>query len=150
MNSVQGLLLGVVLLGTACAHGRIDPTLVIRSERETKVEELAEAYGLNLRFGRVNEAARAVHPDLREDFLSAMTDPAGAPRFTHFELESVELSDERERANVRARFGVYRPPSINERLILERQIWRYDPALGAWFLAPDLHLYRGDVGAEER
>ena len=89
-------------------------------------------------------------------FVSGQGQPAGigsgvgAPRFTHFELESVELSDERERANVRARFGVYRPPSINERLILERQVWRYDPALGAWFLAPDLQLYRGDVGTERR
>ena len=149
MNSIRGALLGVVLLAAACAHGRIDPTLVFRSERESKVEERAEAYGLNLRFGRVDEAALAVHPDLREEFLSAMSDPGNAPRFTHFELESVE-SDERERANVRARFGVYRPPAINERLILERQVWRYEPALGAWFVEPDLELYRGDVGAEGR
>ncbi len=141
------LLCGVGL--TACsAVGRLDPKYLIPSERRLKVSEAAEAYGTSLRWGQVEDAAGWVDPKWRQAFLSRVNSPQAPLRFTLFEVNSIELGPERDRAQVWASFALYRPPSLKEWRITERQLWRYDPEARRWYIEPDIALYRGDVGSE--
>ena len=144
----------IVLMAVLCAVGltacgvvgRLDPKFLIPSERKLKVSEAAEAYGTSLRWGYLEEAAVWVHPDWREAFLARLSNPRAPLRFTQFDVGSVELGPERDRAQVRASFALYRPPSLKESKIIERQLWRYEPGARRWYIEPDLALYRGDVG----
>ena len=134
---------------TACGVvSRFDPKFLIPSERKLKVSEAAEAYGTSLRWGQLEEAAAWVHPDWRRTFLARLTNPRRPVRFTQFDLGSIELGPERDQARVRASFALYRPPSLKEWQITERQVWRYEPEARRWYIEPDLALYRGEVGSE--
>jgi hypothetical protein len=147
MKWAQMSVLLMVLAGVACSLGQVDPRFLIPSERKGKVREAAEAYAGDLRWGRIEQAARLVHPRARPAFLRTLSGPSHALRFTHFEVESVELAPERDQANARVSFGLYRPPSLEEQRIVEQQVWHYEPDARAWYLEPDLPLYLGEVGA---
>ena len=139
-------LIVLALVGTACKLGGIDPKFLLPTERKAKITESAEAYGLNLRFSRIDEAALRVHPEERNAFIEAMSDKL-APRFTAFELESVVQGEDKQQANVKVRFELYNPPSLGERSIVEYQVWNYDVTSRRWYVRPDLNLYQGGVGS---
>jgi len=135
------------LTGLACTLGSVDPRFLLPVERKQRVRDAAEAYAADLRWGRIEQAAQLVHPEIRPLFLQVLSDSTASVRFTNFEVETVELGSERARANVRVSFGVYRPPSLEEQRIVEQQIWYYEKTARAWYLKPDIALYCGDVGA---
>lgn len=137
------LLWGIGL--SACSLGQLDPKYLIPSERRLKVSEAAEAYANGLRWGRLADAARWVHPNWRQAFLATVNDPAAPLRFTLFEVQSIRLGPGRDQARVRVSFAFYRPPSLKERNLVEEQVWRYEPSARQWYVDPDLGLYRGDV-----
>ena len=143
---VLALLWGLAL--SACSLGQLDPHYWIPSERKGKVTEAAEAYGSSLRWGRVEDAARWVHPDQRRAFFHTVNDPGAPLRFTLFEVQTTELGPERDRAEVWVSFSLYRPPSLREFNLVERQAWRYEPRTGRWYIEPDLALYRGEVASQ--
>ena len=120
-----------------------DPDYLLPAKRRATVREAAESYGENLRWGRYEVAAGLVASEIREEFLSIFLDAEPPYQFTSFELVSVELGSERDRAAVVAVFHMYRPPSLIELSVTERQDWRYEPAGSPkWILEPDLGAFR--------
>ncbi len=93
-------------------------------------------------------AAGWVAPAMRQQFLQLIQEGKVQIRFTGYEIEGIELRDERERVDALVSFQLYRLPSLQEATIRERQIWRYDRGAKHWYIEPDLALYRGDVGSE--
>jgi hypothetical protein len=135
------------LTGLTCTLGSVDPRFLLPVERKQRVRDAAEAYAADLRWGRIEQAAQQVHPEIRPLFLETFGNSNDPVRFTHFEVEAVELGSERGLANVRVSFGVYRPPSLEELRIIEQQVWSYEKTRRTWYLKPDIALYCGDVGA---
>jgi len=148
---MRRIVLWILLWGvatTACGVvGRLDPKYLIPSERKLKVTEAAEAYSTSLRWGYFDEAVNWVHPSWRRSFLAQVNNPRAPLRFTLFEVNNIELGPEMDRAEVWVSFALYRPPSLREWTITERQVWRYDPTVRRWYIEPDIGLYRGDVGS---
>ena len=143
---VLALLWGLAL--SACSLGKLNPKYWIPSERKGKVIEAAEAYGNSLRWGRLEDAARWVHPEQRREFFDTVNDPGAPLRFTLFEMQTTELGPARDRAEVWVSFSLYRPPALKEFNLVERQVWRYEPRTGRWYVDPDLALYRGEVASD--
>ncbi|NRA02976.1 MAG: hypothetical protein HRU00_10285 [Myxococcales bacterium] len=109
-----------------------------------------ERYAENLRWGRVQEAAQLVHPDDRVAFVRFMRETQGRVRFTSFEVDSVEADREEATGVAVVTFRLYRPPRMEERLLVESQNWAFDADRQQWFLRdPDLSGYRGDVSSRD-
>ncbi len=140
-GAILAAALGLVLGAGGCSLGRLDPDYLIASNRLAVVKENAESYAQDLRWGRLKEAVAQVAPEQRVAFLE-LFEAAGQPiHFTSFEIVSVDLGQVRSRAEVLVTYELYRPPSINETTIRERQSWLYDVPAGRWFIEPDLSVF---------
>ncbi len=131
-------------VASGCAELRMwDPDYLLPGKRKAMVREVAEAYGANLRWGRYEVAAGLVAPESRGEFLGTFMDAEPPYQFTSFEIVGVELGPERDRVVVLAVFHLYRPPSLVELSVTERQSWRYEPIESErWVIEPDLRPFR--------
>ena len=112
--------------------------------RRGDVRKAAEAFGSNLRWGRVAEAALFVHPEERSAFLVRQRELQESVRFTGFEVAGVELGPERSQASAIVTFKLYRLPSLEEETFVEQQRWQYERRHARWYLHPDLERLLGD------
>ncbi len=126
---------------SGCTFGQIDPDYLLPARRHGKVEEAAESYAANLRWGRLGLAAARVHPAYRQEFMALVTASRRPFQFTDFEVVTVELGPERDQATAHALFSLYRLPSTREIQLADMQQWRYDARARRWYLEPDLELY---------
>lgn len=127
----------------------LDPGWASERGRRSAVSAAAEAFGHDLRWGRVAEAALALEPGARDDFVRVATALQRELRFSDFELQSVELGPDKGEASVDVSFGLYRIASISEKGFRERQHWRYDRELRRWLLTPNLGIYRAQLASAE-
>ncbi len=102
-----------------------------------EVQRSAEAFGDNFQWGRLGEASRLVHPDDREAFLEHGAALEDRMRVTGFEIGTVEVEGSDAYATVV--FHLYRPPSVVEQTLVDRQHW--ERKQGAWYLRPALERY---------
>jgi hypothetical protein len=102
-----------------------------------EVRRNAEVFGDNFQWGRLGEASRLVHPDDRAAFLEHGSSLEERLRVTGFEIATVEVDGSEAWATVV--FRVYRPPSVVEQTLIDRQHW--ERKLGAWYLRPALERY---------
>jgi hypothetical protein len=118
-----------------------------RSGRLAKdLQDTAERYADNLRWGRIEVAVKHVRPELREPFLALFGDERGALRLTEIEVASVEPGPEPEEAQVRVRVRLYRANALTEESLIEVQRWRFDRDRSAWLVEPDFALYESRRG----
>jgi hypothetical protein len=102
-----------------------------------EVQRSAEVFGDNFQWGRIKEASRLVHPDDREAFLAHGVELDERLRVTGFEVAAVEVDGSEAYATVV--FHLYRPPSVVEQTLIDRQRW--ERRHGAWYLRPALERY---------
>jgi hypothetical protein len=140
--TVRGLRAGVAAIALAAAVACISIPLPVSLPQtpatgRAEVKRNAEVFGDNFQWGRVQEAARLVHPDDRDAFVAHAGALEGRLRVTGFEVSAVEVDGAEAFATVV--FSVYRPPSVFETTLVDRQRW--ERRNGAWYLRPALSRY---------
>ncbi len=143
MSTRLALLLLSMLSLAGCSLGQHNPDFLMPAKRMAMVREVAETYGDNLRWGRIEVAVGMVAPENRVSFLATFVDADPPLRFTSFEIVTIEQGQSRHEVEVLASFRLYRPPDLIERTIREWQIWRFDRDRARWYLSPDLSLFAG-------
>jgi hypothetical protein len=138
------LLLGVVLLVVGC----VGPLQRLRSPGLESARIVAEEYGTLLRWGRVDEAAALVHPDLRSAFQRLLAGYENRVRITSFEVESIELQSTQRRAQAMVRYEIYRVSALVEESRREPLRLRWQLSSGRWYVEPDLSWLARNFGLE--
>jgi hypothetical protein len=127
-----------LLLAAGCAT----PLYPWRAGRlEKQLQESAERYADNLRWGRIDFAVKQVQPELRPAFLALFDDEKSPLRLTDIQVSSVETGPEPEQGRVQVRVTLYHSRALTERSMTELQEWRFDRKRAAWLVEPDLALY---------
>jgi len=138
------LLLGFLLLSGGC----IGPLQRLRSPGVESAWEVADKYGTELRWGRVNEAAALVHPKLRTGFRRLLAGQEDRIRITSFEVESVEVQLDKRTAQAMVRYSLYRVPAVVEESRSGPLQLRWELSGGRWYVEPDLPALARDLGLE--
>jgi hypothetical protein len=136
IGAAAGLALGLTALGCISIPLPISLPQLPATGRE-EVRRNAEVFGDNFQWGRLAEASRLVHPDDRVAFLEHGTELEERLRVTGFEIATVEVDGSEAWATVV--FRIYRPPSVVEQTLIDRQHW--ERKTGAWYLRPALDRY---------
>jgi hypothetical protein len=108
-------------------------------ERKETIERGVEQFSDNFQWQRWPQAAKQVHPDDRVAFLMFGSQLGDRLRVTSFEIAGVELDESGDAAHATVVFQVYRPPSLTEQTLVDRQRWERKG--GEWFLRPALDRY---------
>jgi hypothetical protein len=90
-----------------------------------------------VRWGDIDGAARFVHPDARDEFMSHARDFAGI-RVTDFEVGPVTYGPGQTTAEVMVTYSAYSMASMLEKQIKEVQRWERAGAGNQWFVRPKL------------
>ncbi|HTO52523.1 MAG TPA: hypothetical protein VMR50_03975 [Myxococcota bacterium] len=111
------------------------------------VDDYAQEYNNDLRWGRWQEAAAQVEPERRGEFLKLLDDNSNPIHFTSVDILSTKpvVTDGSE-VEMLVSLEYYRLPSVKERKVRQVQHWRYDVDAEKWVVTPDLSVLRGDVG----
>ncbi len=133
--------LALIALGTLTACLNLGHRL--EGEREYRVKDAVEAYANSLRWGRIETALRWVDPEVREGFVSFAQQEPTTVQFTDYAVQTVELAEDPNRADAWVRFEMIRLPALQERSVVEHQIWKYHHETKTWFFRPDVGLYQG-------
>lgn len=140
----------VAILGVALCVGCFGAGGRFSDNRAEILRERVEAYGSNLRWGRVHEAAKLVHPDARVRFVRFMRESQGEVRFTSFEVDHVEFHLADSTGTAVVTFGLYRPRRVEEQTLVESQDWIFDAEQSKWFIKdPAIAAYRGELSSRE-
>jgi hypothetical protein len=132
------------VLALGCAVENVVPGKFVpgaSGRLEKRLQETAERYADNLRWGRVGVAVKLVEPELRPAFLALFDDEHGALRLTDMEVASVETGPEPEQGTVHMKVRMYRSHALTEETLVEQQRWRFDRSRDDWLVVPDLALY---------
>ena len=105
------------------------------------VDEFAQEFNNDVRWGRWQEAAAQVEPEDRKAFLRLFDDNASPFRFTSVDILSARPTSEDE-TEIEMLVGLeyYRLPSVKERKVRQVQKWRYDVDSKTWIVTPDLSV----------
>lgn len=135
-------LLALMLLGFAACVTPILP------QETPAVDEYAQEYNNDVRWGRWQEAAAQVEPERRSAFLKLFDDVDRPYRFTSVDvMTSKPLSDDGTEMELLVQLEYYRLPSVQERKVRQIQKWRYDVLMEKWVVTPDLSVLREDVSS---
>jgi hypothetical protein len=118
--------------------GCVGPLTVLRRPNLDKAREVVDQYGTDLRWGRVDEAAEAVHPEQRAAFRRLLSGREDRLRMTDFEVESVGLLPDRRSATAFVRYSLYRLPHVVEEPRREEIRLRWLRRRARWYVEPDL------------
>jgi hypothetical protein len=144
----RGLALCLALVAPlliACAI----PAIIMDSLGENvipEVDESANAYNQDLRWGRVQQAAASMVPEQREQFVALFDGDQSAFRFTSVEvLSAVPKSVDGREVDVLVAWEFYSPPALIERKLRQKQTWRFLELERRWEVAPDLAVFEAAV-----
>ncbi|MEX2205661.1 MAG: hypothetical protein WEF50_05470 [Myxococcota bacterium] len=106
------------------------------------VDESANAYNQNVRWGRIQQAAAQMPEDQREQFIALFDDDDGPFRFTSVEVLSAtpKAFDGRE-VDVLVAWEYYSPPGLTERKLRQKQAWHFLELERRWEVVPDLAVF---------
>jgi hypothetical protein len=112
------------------------------------VDEYAQEYNNDVRWGRWQEAGAQVEPEHRNAFLRLLDDSHTGFRFTSCDILSARpTSEDGSEIEMLVALEFYRLPSVNERKVRQVQHWRWDVDAKKWLVTPDLKVLAGtDVG----
>jgi hypothetical protein len=94
-------------------------------------------YTKNLRWGDIETAARFVHPEMREQFLSYESQFDGI-RVTDFDVGEITFGEKEQTATVRVTYYAYSMASMLEKEIKETQEWERLGRDNTWVVRPKL------------
>jgi hypothetical protein len=112
------------------------------------VDDYAQEYNNDVRWGRWQEAAAQVEPERRPAFLKLLDDSQTPFRFTSCDILSARpTSNDGTEIEMLVALEFYRLPSVKERKVRQVQHWRFDVDAKRWVVSPDLKVLAGnDVG----
>ncbi len=116
-----------------------------------EVDESANAYNQDLRWGRVQQAAAQMAPEQRDEFVLLFDGDQSAFRFTSVEVLSATPKgiDGRE-VDVLVAWEFYSPPALIERKLRQKQTWRFLELERRWEVAPDLAVFEAAAPSATR
>jgi hypothetical protein len=106
------------------------------------VDESANAFNQDLRWGRVQQAAAQMPADQREKFIELFDRDERLFQFTSVEVVSATPKgvDGRE-VDVLVAWEYYSPPALTERKLRQKQTWRFLELERRWEVSPDLAVF---------
>lgn len=111
--------------------------------RAPDVDETAQAYNNDVRWGRYYEASAQLSPEQRAEFLKLLDDSTHPYRFTSVDMLQATPSEDGAQVEMLVSLEYYRLPSVSEQKVQQRQLWRYDRTENRWYVAPDLSVLGG-------
>jgi hypothetical protein len=136
------VVVGALALQMGCAKDSRMPWWGGHEEAHRAVE----AYGTNLRWGRINEAASFVYPENQAAFRQLLAGREDRLRITEFEITSIELREDRQSGEAVVHYRVYRMPSVTEESRTERFGLKYDGMSDRWYVEPNLQTLAAYLG----
>jgi hypothetical protein len=113
-----------------------------------EVDESADAYNQDLRWGRVHEAAAQMPEDQRERFVTLFDTDGGPFRFTSVEvLSAIPKGFDGREVDVLVAWEFYSPPGLTERKLRQKQAWRFLELERRWEVVPDLTVFEAALPA---
>ena len=106
--------------------------------RAPDVSDTAKTYNDDVRWGRYYEASAQLPPELRAEFLKLLDDQSRPYRFTSVDLLQATPNQDGSRVEMLVSLEFYRLPSVQERKVQQRQLWRWDGGERRWFVEPDM------------
>ncbi len=132
----------------ACAPllaGCAIPAIVMESFGENafpEVDESANAYIQDVRWGRLQQAAAQMAPEQREQFFELFDGDPGRFRFTAAEvLTTIPKGTTGREVDVLVGWEFYNPPGLTERRLRQKQTWRFLELERRWEVSPDLAVF---------
>jgi hypothetical protein len=105
--------------------------------RKAALSRAQREYTKLLRWSDVKAAARFVHPEMREQFLS-YADEFDGIRVTDFEIDEVSFGEREATATVCVTYHAYSMASMLEKEIEETQEWERLENGNQWVVRPEL------------
>jgi hypothetical protein len=132
----------VQLALAACVSSALSPL----PPETPPLDQSAEEFNNDVRWGRWHEAAERVEPERRNAFLGLFDDSVNPYRFTSVDVLHTEAkSTDGTEIDLLVSLEYYRLPSVQERKVRQLQHWRYDVPTKRWVVTPDLAVLRDDV-----
>ena len=136
MRILTGTLL-VVLFGiSGCLSAITDPL-----DRRGEFKNTQTKFTQYVRWGRFQEAAKFVDPELREEFMSCAPEFSDL-RFSDYEITRVDIGKEVQSASVDVRYTGYRLSMPFERSVELTEEWTRDESTGVWTVKLDVEKLR--------
>jgi hypothetical protein len=136
MRIATGILL-VVLLGIwGCISDITDPL-----DRRGQFEDTQTKFTQYIRWGKFEEAARFVAPEMREEFMTCAPEFSDL-RFSDYEINEVEIQEGLRSASVDVRYTAYRLSLPVERSVNLTEEWTRDETTGVWTVKLDIAKLR--------
>lgn len=136
MRIATGILL-VVLLGIwGCISDITDPL-----DRRGKFEDTQTKFTQYIRWGKFEEAARFVDPEMREAFMTCAPEFSDL-RFSDYEINEVAIAEGIQSASVDVRYTAYRLSMPVERTVDLTEEWTRDEKTGVWTVKLDIAKLR--------
>lgn len=126
---IRAALLAALALSFAAPLGACSS--VVRTP-ESVLEESVNTFHQHLRWGRVGEASGFVDETEREEFLGAYDALGDDYEVTEYEIERLELLDDRRTAIVEVWVQWWALPSTRVRETTYEEEWAYDEEIRTW------------------
>ena len=136
MRILTGILL-VVLFGiSGCLSAITDPL-----DRRGEFKDTQTKFTQYVRWGRFQEAAEFVDPELREEFMSCAPEFSDL-RFSDYEITRVDIEEGLQSASVDVRYKGYLLNMPFERSVDLTEEWTRDESTGVWTVKLDIKKLR--------
>ena len=107
-----------------------------------EVDESANSYNQDLRWGRVQQAAAVMAPDQREKFIELFDGDESRFHFTSVEvLSAIPKGIDGREVDVLVAWEFYSPPALLERKLRQKQTWHFLELERRWEVTPDLAVF---------
>ena len=136
MRIATGILLVLLVPAWGCASLFSDPL-----DRRGQFEDTQARFTQYIRWGKFEEAARFVDPEMREEFMSCAPELSDL-RFSDYEIREVSIQDGVKSASVDVRYTAYRLSLPVERTVALTEEWTRDEATGVWTVKLDIAKLR--------
>jgi hypothetical protein len=136
MRFGTGILLVVLLGSWGCVSAFTDPL-----DRRGQFEDTQSKFTQYIRWGKFEEAARFVDPEMREEFMTCAPEFSDL-RFSDYEINQVAIQEGLMSASVDVRYTAYRLSLPVERSVALTEEWTRDETTGAWTVKLDIAKLR--------
>ena len=136
MRILTGILLLVLFGISGCLSAITDPL-----DRRGEFKNTQTKFTQYIRWGRFQEAAKFVDPELREEFMSCAPEFSDL-RFSDYEITRVDIGEGLQSASVDVRYTGYLLSMPFERSVDLTEEWNRDESTGVWTVKLDIKKLR--------
>ena len=136
MRIPTGILLAVLFGISGCLSAITDPL-----DRRGEFKNTQTKFTQYVRWGRFQEAAKFIDPELREEFMSFAPEFSDL-RFSDYEITRVDIEEGLQSASVDVRYKGYLLNMPFERSVDLTEEWTRDESTGVWTVKLDIKKLR--------